>query len=127
MSKKKKRKTIPPHRKVELDNINLSKSENMKNVMLQGTLLPNGTATAKFEWGLDTTYGNEFTLDPLTGTVVVPVEHEVDGLEPLTDYHCRLSAINETGVPAVTEDLVFTTLADTQLEPQVVILPPLNL
>jgi hypothetical protein len=67
---------------------------------LKATLNPeNATTKYRFEWGLDSSYGNsspEITLG--TGGADHTVGFNLSGLEPATTYHYRLIAINAIGV-----------------------------
>lgn len=68
---------------------------------LNGSVNPNNSPTNyHFEWGLDTTYGNEAPdFEPFTGSggQPVPVSATVAGLALDTTYHFRLVAANAAG------------------------------
>lgn len=79
---------------------------------LNGTLDPNGaTATAYFEWGETTAYGNSVPYGqegPEPG--VVPVSKAITGLTCNTQYHFRIRVVEADGV-LFGEDRQFTTAA----------------
>ncbi len=63
---------------------------------LQGRIYPNGNRTsAWFEWGRDTTYGNETPAQDVgSGNSMVLLEALLEGLIPNTVYHYRAVARN---------------------------------
>jgi hypothetical protein len=79
---------------------------------LKATVNPeNSPTTYRFEWGLDSSYGNssaEFSLG--SGQVDHTVGFNLTGLEPSTTYHYRLVATNGIGITEAT-DHYFTTFA----------------
>jgi len=72
-----------------------------------------GNTTYRFEWGPDTSYGDDTTAE-----LVVPASNDfeivtapISGLTPGTEYHFRVVAENtETSVSTIGEDHAFTTL-----------------
>ncbi len=81
---------------------------------LNGLANSNGvTGTARFEWGLDTSYGNVTTVQNLTAsTANMPVARAITGLATGTTYHFRL--VVQTSVGTVNgSDFTFTTPAPT--------------
>ncbi len=96
----------------------------------QGTVNPNGVAaSAWFEWGASSLYGNVTTptnLDAVTGTLAVA--SPVTGLAAGTDYRYRLVVSNSTGIfygqelslatlPAANAALVDLSLGQLTLNP----------
>jgi len=79
-------------------------------VTLNGTVNPGGlTATAWFEWGATTAYGNLTPAFPLGDTnIALPVTHWLCGLAAGTTNHVRLVATNTAGLTAG-DDVVFIT------------------
>jgi hypothetical protein len=77
---------------------------------LNGTVNPRGTDTSYyFQYGPTKTYGLQTTiLDAGAGTKGVHVAIALTGLQPLTQYHYRLVAINAGG-PGFGGDHIFTT------------------
>lgn len=76
----------------------------------------NASATYWFEYGPDDAYGTTVPLDPApvgSGNVRVTVSQAIQGLEPGTTYHFRLVARNGNGQVSHSNDVEFTTLADT--------------
>jgi hypothetical protein len=79
---------------------------------LNATINPRNLATtAKFEYGLTSSYGSEttITLAPNDGTSNQNVSVSLTGLAPLTTYHFRASATNSDGT-TVGIDRTFKTL-----------------
>jgi DNA-binding beta-propeller fold protein YncE len=78
---------------------------------LQGTVNPQGTATTyHFDYGTDTTYGNQTgeSDPPETGSGDVAASMAVSGLAPNATYHYRIVATNPDGsIPG--QDQTFTT------------------
>lgn len=77
---------------------------------LNGTVNPRGTdASYYFQYGATKAYGLQTTiLDAGAGTKGVHVAIALGGLQPLTQYHYRLVAINAGG-PGFGSDHTFTT------------------
>jgi hypothetical protein len=86
-----------------------------KSATLMGTVNPDkaGAATCQFEWGATTAFGH---VAPCSAPVAeggspVPVEAQIEGLEPHTNYCYRLQATDANGTnpgdPA--QDRCFTT------------------
>jgi hypothetical protein len=80
------------------------------NATLNGTVKPNGAATAAyFRYGLTTSYGSYSATNNLAATnVTLSVSNTVAGLSPGTSYHFQLVATNSLGTN-VGSDLTFTT------------------
>ncbi len=90
----------------------LASSISSNSVTLNGIVNPHGplAATAFFEWGTNTGYGNATPAQTVgSGEVNVSVSASLSGLEPYTLYHCRLIATNQNGLSSG-EDHVFKTL-----------------
>lgn len=70
------------------------------NALLNGFATPNGQATAAwFEWGTNRNYGYETaTVDVGSGSNVVFVRQQIDGLSAGVVYHFRLVSSNAMGV-----------------------------
>jgi trimeric autotransporter adhesin len=70
------------------------------NAALQGMATPNAAPTsAWFEWGTDTDYGNQTpSINVGSGTQVVLVTNQINGLLANTTYHFRLVSSNADGV-----------------------------
>jgi ELWxxDGT repeat protein len=77
---------------------------------LNGSLDGDGqSVTYHFEWGVDETYG-QFTPERLSeGSGPVSVSEGLSELEPNTEYHYRLVAVNASG-ESFGDDVAFTTL-----------------
>ena len=79
-------------------------------VTLSGSVNSRSQAgTAFIEWGLDDTYGTEESdviLDDVLGEQ--PVEADLTGLTPATEYHWRIVAENDNGITEG-DDQTFTT------------------
>ena len=81
---------------------------------LNGTLDPDGYETTYyFQWGKDTTYGQELPVAPgadvgTTAPGNIPVAQALDNLEAGVTYHYRIVAENETG-QTIGNDQAFTT------------------
>jgi hypothetical protein len=77
---------------------------------LKATLNPgNATTTYRFEWGLDTSYGNSTAEIGIgAGAADQTVGHNLSGLQPATTYHYRVVATNGIGV-SEGADHTFTT------------------
>ena len=83
-------------------------------ITLNGTVNPHGfSTTAFFEYGISANYGSiaTVTLTPNNGSTAQVVSAALNGLQPGTLYHYRLTAINNCGTVS-TSDAVFITLAD---------------
>jgi hypothetical protein len=96
---------------------------------LNGVVNPMGSdTTVSFEYGLTIEYGTVLTLpDILIGHVDIPVSIDITSLNPVTEYHFRVKAINDDG-EAIGEDMVFTTLVDQENDvPVVVTMPATNI
>jgi O-glycosyl hydrolase len=80
------------------------------SVMLNGTVNPGQLlATAWFEWGATTNYGNTTPAIEFGATgALLPVSHWLSGLARDTTYHVRLVAVNELG-SATGADVAFST------------------
>ena len=66
---------------------------------LNGIVYPGVAATAYFQWGTDTNYGN--TTSPInvgSGVAPVPVSTGLTGLLPGTTYHYLMAASNSVGL-----------------------------
>ncbi len=74
------------------------------------------SATAKFQYGLTTSYGSEITAtpSPVTGSSAVAVSAVVPDLAANTTYHFRVSASNSAG-SSNGSDRMFTTLPNVVL------------
>jgi hypothetical protein len=88
--------------------------------LLNGGVNPNGlSATAYFQWGTSTSYGNSVP-NPFcnigNGNVSLGVSSELTGLHPNTIYHYQLVASNIVGI-AYGADQVFTTIGRPVLGP----------
>jgi uncharacterized delta-60 repeat protein len=66
---------------------------------LNGSVNPNGGPTnASFQWGLDTSYGQTTSSQPLgNGAASVPIATPITGLLPHKNYHFRAVATNPGG------------------------------
>ena len=76
---------------------------------LNGILDSLGTyssANVSFEWGLDTSYGNE--TPPQTMYATGPFSASISGLEPGTTYHYRAKAV-ANGIVVYGDDVHFST------------------
>ena len=81
--------------------------------ILNGTVNANSAlTTVRFEYGLDTGYGNTVTADqsPVTGSTNTPVSGTVSELAPSTTYHYRVVAVNANGTTNGA-DMTFTALS----------------
>ncbi len=80
------------------------------NAILNGMATPNGFKTlAWFEWGTTAEYGR--STGPVavgTGTSVVHVKAQIEGLIAKQTYHCRLVVSNAAGI-AFGHEVLFTT------------------
>jgi hypothetical protein len=81
---------------------------------LAGTINPEGvagTTSYRFDWGLDTNYGNSTPeTDTGGGSAALPASATLSGLTPVTTYYYRLFGTNESGSSAGA-DQTFTTAA----------------
>ncbi len=77
---------------------------------LNGSVNPNGAETTYyFEYGPTTAYGSQTTAKSAgSGTGPANVSESVAGLEPETEYHYRLAAVNSEGT-TYGADATFTT------------------
>src|SRR5438034_9127857 len=77
---------------------------------LNGTVNPKGrSTTARFEWGLTTSYGNSTPDQTMgSGNVAVPAAANISGLTSGTAYHFRIRATNSAGTSFGTDN-TFTT------------------
>ena len=89
---------------------------NTHKVTVNGTVNPTGAeTTAQIEYGTDLSYGNVLDLPVIpVGFADVPISIDITGLEPQTEYHVILVAVNSEG-SAQTEDKTFTTPADVNV------------
>lgn len=81
---------------------------------MRGVVKSNGLPTeARFEYGIDDTFGNVITTipDSINETGFVDVYASITGLDPDTEYICRLVAENDEGI-VYGEDTLFITLMD---------------
>jgi hypothetical protein len=78
---------------------------------LSGTVNPNNTQTSyTFEYGTDTGYGSSVPAgDAGAGDTPTPVNAAIDGLDPSTTYHWRITADNGTDPVVNGADQTFTT------------------
>ena len=78
---------------------------------LRGSVNPNGQSTFYyFQYGVTKAYGSQTT--PATagaGTATVNVSVPVSGLQPVTEYHFRLVAVNSSGMLDHGPDRTFVT------------------
>lgn len=83
---------------------------NAESATLEGTVNPEGTHTAyHFEYGTEATYGAFSPEEEAgAGSTDVPASFLVEGLQPNTTYHYRLTAANSLGSSAG-QDATFTT------------------
>lgn len=80
------------------------------SAVLRGAVVPNGAgASAWFDWGTTTNYGNQTAPTAAGNTYLVThVSAAIGGLAPGRIYHCRLSASN--GLASIHgRDRIFTT------------------
>ena len=106
-------------------NVTTSAASNLttNSATLNGSLNPNGaTTTAKFEYGLTTSYGSTVALaGTFTGSNSVAASTNLTGLVAGTVYHFRLTATNVNGL-TLGSDQNFTTVSNspgTNLPPSV--------
>ena len=79
---------------------------------LNGTVNPaDQSISIFFDYGLNTSYGNEIAGTPPTasGNTTVPVSAAVTGLTALTTYHFRLRGVTVSNVTVYGNDMTFTT------------------
>ena len=81
---------------------------------LNGTVDPGGSyasTTVVFEWGTDTSYGNQTTAtqSPATGTTAQTVSANLTGLASSTTYHYRVKAANRVRTTYGTDQSFTTT------------------
>ncbi len=81
-----------------------------QSATLTGTVHPNGVDTSYyFQYGLTRLYGGQTAIaNAGSGAGAVGVSLPAGGLQPLTQYHYRLVAVNASG-PAFGSDRTFTT------------------
>jgi NHL repeat len=81
------------------------------SVTLEGTVNPEGVQTGyRFEYGTEATYGGAGPeVEAGAGSADVPASFLLEGLEPNTTYHYRLTASNSLGANSG-DDATFTTL-----------------
>ena len=84
------------------------------SVTLAGKVNPKGSsvATCRFEYGTTPAYGAEVPCRPSSlgaGSVNVPVTAEINGLEPGTAYHFRITAASASGATLGTDRSFVTT------------------
>ncbi|MGJ8725865.1 MAG: cadherin-like beta sandwich domain-containing protein [Roseibacillus sp.] len=84
-------------------------------VVVKGTVIPNGTVEAFFEFGTDANYGERTAGQFFTGANEVEVSAELGGLLATETYHYRLVVI-ESGIPVEGADKEFIK---SPLPPQV--------
>jgi hypothetical protein len=75
---------------------------------LNGTVLPNKSATYHFEYGTTTAYGSQTPDVTANGNSGKAVSADISGLTPQTTYHFRLVATNPSGT-ATGADVEFTS------------------
>lgn len=81
------------------------------SVTLNGKVNPNdASTTVTFEYGTTTAYGSTATAsqNPVSGTTPVDVSAGLSGLNPGTEYHFRVKAVNPGGT-SYGGDMIFTT------------------
>jgi NHL repeat len=80
------------------------------SVTLEGTVNPEGTHTGyRFEYGTEASYGGSSPeAEAGSGSADVPASFLLEGLEPNTTYHYRLTASNSLGGNSG-DDATFTT------------------
>jgi hypothetical protein len=81
-------------------------------VALAGTVNPRGMQTSfGIEWGETTTYGNSSQAGSVgAGVAPVPVNVQLNGLDPAKEYHYRLVAVSGAGT-VVSDDQVLPPVA----------------
>lgn len=71
---------------------------NVTNAVLQGAVVPNNFQTSVwFQWGTNTSYGNQTTPVTVNGPSVRWVTNTISDLTPRTTYHYRVAASNAKG------------------------------
>ncbi len=87
-----------------------ARSVSYGSATLSGSVKPNGSETSYyFQYGLTRAYGGQTTIVGAgAGTRSVEVSLPIAGLQPLTQYHYRLVAVNAAG-PTIGADRTFTT------------------
>lgn len=83
----------------------------LSNATLKGSVNPNNSSTsARFEWGVDTTYGNFTSSQSMgSGTTSLDFTQALSGLSSSTTYHYRSVCQNSAGTTRGA-DQIFTTL-----------------
>jgi hypothetical protein len=109
----------------QLPSVTTSAASNLttNSATLNGSLNPNGAVTtAKFEYGLTTSYGSTVALaGTFTGSNSVTASTNLAGLVAGTVYHFRLTATNANGL-TLGSDQNFTTVSNspsTNLPPSI--------
>ncbi len=98
---------------------NFANNVTTNGATLRGTVNANNqTATATFEYGLTTSYGNTINGNPLTvtGNVTTPVTAIITGLTNNTLYHYRIVGTNSGGA-SYGNDITFTTGCSAPVAP----------
>jgi hypothetical protein len=89
---------------------------------LNGTINPEGvagTTTYRFDWGLDSNYGNSTAeTDSGGGSSNVSAAATISGLQPGTTYHYRLVGTNPSGSAAGTDETFTTAAAQVAVDTQ---------
>jgi len=85
---------------------------------LEGSVNPRGSDTSYyFQYGPTRAYGGQTTIaDAGAGTHTVDVSLPIAGLQPLTDYHYRLVAVNGAGAVSGADRTLLTTKVPLTLE-----------
>ena len=92
--------------------INAATNLTVASATVNGTVNPfNLSTTVKFEYGLNTNYGNEIaaTPTPVTGANPVAVSAALSNLSPNTVYHFRIVAINNAGTTTSSDQALTTS------------------
>ena len=85
---------------------------------LEGSVNPRGSDTSYyFQYGPTSAYGGQTTIaDAGAGTHTVDVSLPITGLQPLTEYHYRLVAVNGAGAASGADRTLLTTKVPLTLE-----------
>ncbi len=85
---------------------------------LEGSVNPRGSDTSYyFQYGPTRAYGGQTTIaDAGAGTHTVDVSLPITGLQPLTEYHYRLVAVNGAGAVSGADRTLLTTKVPLTLE-----------
>ena len=88
-----------------------ARSVSFGSATLRGTVNPNGQETFYyFQYGVTKAYGSQTTPTSAgAGTAPVEVSVPISGLQPVTQYHFRIVAVNVAGMVAEGFDRTFTT------------------